>query len=328
MLQLCVSSVPTRFFRLSEIGHGRLLRACQRPICGRQGSCRSGQASYRHNHVALGESSFHLFRCFFENSERRARGWAPRIPLHLIPVVAAKSERSRGLNRASSVQLARTFAQCLYVTSGRTHPGTAGERLANSGSAIRIENHGVGMHETRRSQLVMVYSLALLAPAITLLLRWPLEVVLGDRVLYMAFIPAILIVAYVGGLWPGLITTVLSALAATYAYFLVSPFHSFEITTAPNAVALCLLLLIGTIISVLSESLHRTWRGEVRSAHAERTVQLHGGETRYPQGRLGCLDPCLCLAATRRPRSRRCTRSVWLRISPCANGWRKNCAWR
>ena len=112
------------------------------------------------------------------------------------------------------------------------------------------------MHETRRGHHVIVYSIALLAPAITLLVRWPLEVVLGDRVLYMAFIPAILIVAYVGGLWPGLITTVLSALAATY--FLVTPFHSLEITTAPNAVALSLLVLIGTIISVLSESLHRT----------------------------------------------------------------------
>src|ERR1017187_7619728 len=139
--------------------------------------------------------------------------------------------------------------------------------------------HEVGMNESPRARL-FAYGVALLAPALTLLVRWPLDVVFGDRVLYMAFIPAILIVAYVGGLWPGLITTVLSALAATY--LLVGPFHAFEITAAPNAVALSLLLLIGAIISVLSELMHRARRRVVDiDEHIRSEQALRESEQRW-----------------------------------------------
>ena len=128
---------------------------------------------------------------------------------------------------------------------------------------------------------LFAYGLALLAPAVTLLVRWPLEAALGDRVIYMAFIPAILIVAYVGGLWPGLLATVLGALAATC--FLVIPFHSFEITAAPNATAVILLLLIGAIISVLSESLHRSWRRLLANERRRSEEALREAEDRFRQ---------------------------------------------
>jgi len=113
------------------------------------------------------------------------------------------------------------------------------------------------MHERPRARLV-AYGVAVLGPAVTLLVRWPLEVALGDRVLYMAFFPAVILAAYFGGLWPGLLATSLSALAATY--FLVEPLHSLEITTVRDAIALSLFVLVGTIISGLSESLHRSRR--------------------------------------------------------------------
>jgi K+-sensing histidine kinase KdpD len=70
------------------------------------------------------------------------------------------------------------------------------------------------MHEKQRARLV-AYGVAMLSPAVTLLVRWPLDVVLGDRVLYMTFFPAVLLAAYFGGFWPGLLATALSALAAT-----------------------------------------------------------------------------------------------------------------
>ncbi len=113
------------------------------------------------------------------------------------------------------------------------------------------------MNASPRARL-LAYGLAVLAPAATLLVRWPLAVVLGDRVLYMAFFPAILIVAYFGGFWPGLLATCVSALAADY--FLVAPLYSLEITSIHDAVALGLLLLVGAIISGLSESVHRSHR--------------------------------------------------------------------
>ena len=110
------------------------------------------------------------------------------------------------------------------------------------------------MHEALRGRLVN-YGLALAAPAVTLLVRWPLEVVLGDRLLYTACLPAIIVVAYFGGLWPGLLATVLSAVSASY--FLIHPLYSFETIDVPNAIALSLMVLVGAMISTLSELLHR-----------------------------------------------------------------------
>ena len=113
------------------------------------------------------------------------------------------------------------------------------------------------MHESPRGRMV-AFILAILAPVVTLLVRWPFATELGDRVLYMTFLPAIAVVAYFGGFWPGQLATVLSTLAATY--FLVEPRHTFHISTTHDIVALSLLLLVGTIISGLCESLHRARR--------------------------------------------------------------------
>ena len=122
------------------------------------------------------------------------------------------------------------------------------------------------MHERRRARLI-AYGLAVLGPALTLLVRWPLEAVLGDRVLYMAFFPAVLFAAYQGGAGPGLLATVLSALAASY--FLVAPLYSLEIITLPDAVALALFVVVGAVISGMGESLHRA-RGPLARDITER----------------------------------------------------------
>jgi PAS domain S-box-containing protein len=72
------------------------------------------------------------------------------------------------------------------------------------------------------------------------------------------FIPAVALSAYYGGLWPGLLATLLSALAGTY--FLAESYPSLAITSAPQAVGLVMFVLAGVIISGLSESLHRARR--------------------------------------------------------------------
>jgi two-component system sensor histidine kinase/response regulator len=114
------------------------------------------------------------------------------------------------------------------------------------------------MHEYPRTRLA-AYGVAMLAPAVTtLLVRWPLWPVLGDRILYMTFLPAVLIAAYLGGIGPGLLATSLGALVTTY--FLVEPLYSLEITSVPHAVAQALFVLVGAVISGLSESLHRARR--------------------------------------------------------------------
>src|SRR5262249_27647832 len=63
---------------------------------------------------------------------------------------------------------------------------------------------------------------------------------------------------YVGGFWPGLLATLLSAVAANY--FLTGQLRSFQVTSANDAAALVLFVLTGAIISGLCESLHRAQR--------------------------------------------------------------------
>ena len=69
----------------------------------------------------------------------------------------------------------------------------------------------VRMQERRRHPLA-AYGVAILATAVSLLIRWPLWPVLGNAVPQMTFFPAVMIAAYFGGFWPGVLATVLTPL--------------------------------------------------------------------------------------------------------------------
>jgi two-component system sensor histidine kinase/response regulator len=113
------------------------------------------------------------------------------------------------------------------------------------------------MNETTRARLI-AYSVAVLAPAVSLLVRWPLWPVLEDAVPHMTFFPAVMIAAYFGGFWPGLLATGLSAVAANY--FINRQLSSLHIRSVDDVVALILFVLVGSIISGLCESLHSARR--------------------------------------------------------------------
>jgi PAS domain S-box-containing protein len=113
------------------------------------------------------------------------------------------------------------------------------------------------MHETPRTRLVG-YVVALLATVGCLLIRWALRPVLGEAIPHMAFFPAVMIAAYIGGFWPGLLATLLSAVAANYCFTGQLPY--FQITRVNDVAGLILFVLVSTIISGLCESLHRARR--------------------------------------------------------------------
>jgi PAS domain S-box-containing protein len=113
------------------------------------------------------------------------------------------------------------------------------------------------MQQATRTRLVP-YGVAVLATLGCLLLRWPLQPVLKDDVPHMTFFPAVMIAAYYGGLWPGLLTVLLSAVAANV--FLTQQLVSLQIRSTNDLAALVLFVLVGTIISALCESLHRARR--------------------------------------------------------------------
>ena len=100
------------------------------------------------------------------------------------------------------------------------------------------------------------YGIAIGVTGLSLLVRWALWPVLGSQTPHMTFFPAVMISAYFGGFGPGLLATFLSAFAAHY--FLGDA--RFQIDTAQGAVSLTLFLLVGTVISGLTESLHRMRR--------------------------------------------------------------------
>src|SRR5262249_23247040 len=110
------------------------------------------------------------------------------------------------------------------------------------------------MPERARGRL-LGYGVALLATAASLLIRWPLWPVLKDAVPHMTFFPAVMVAASFGGFRPGLLATVLSAVAANY--FLTKQLASFQVTSANDLAAVILFVLVGTLISALCESLHR-----------------------------------------------------------------------
>jgi signal transduction histidine kinase len=72
------------------------------------------------------------------------------------------------------------------------------------------------------------------------------------------FVTAIMICAWYGGFWPGMTATVLSTLSA--AYFFLSPIYSFRVARTNDIVAVMIFLVIGFLISSLSEALHLSRR--------------------------------------------------------------------
>jgi PAS domain S-box-containing protein len=115
----------------------------------------------------------------------------------------------------------------------------------------------------------MAYGVAVLATAVCLLLRWPLQPVLGESVPHMTFFPAVMIAAYYGGLWPGLLATILSAVAANS--FRTAENRFLHLPGVLDVPALILFVLTGAIISVVTESLHRSRR---RVAASERRYAI------------------------------------------------------
>src|SRR5580698_10133938 len=100
----------------------------------------------------------------------------------------------------------------------------------------------VRMQERLRHSL-SGYGVALLATGLSLLVRWPLWPILGNAVPHMTFLPAVMIAAYFGGLWPGIVATILSAIVAII--FLTKQLPFFQVTSVNDVVAMILFLLVG-----------------------------------------------------------------------------------
>ena len=135
--------------------------------------------------------------------------------------------------------------------------------------------------------------LAIGLPSLTLFIR--VVVVgykVGDPPSLILFLLPVVVCAYLGGVWPGLLATFLGAVLTDY--FLLPPVHSMGIATRITFAQWITQLVTGILISVLTESLHRS---RVRStlAHVEQLVTLSSiGDaviTGNAMGRVTFLNP-------------------------------------
>ncbi len=111
----------------------------------------------------------------------------------------------------------------------------------------------------------------LLALALVLLTLW-VRLLIGARIdgpALIVFTIPIIISAYWGGLWPGLLATASAFLAASY--YLLPPLNSFVVASTTERWQQAILVIAGGLISAICEALHRARRREekIRTA-AER----------------------------------------------------------
>jgi signal transduction histidine kinase len=117
-----------------------------------------------------------------------------------------------------------------------------------------------------------------------LVVRLALDHQLHGQPTLVIFAVPIMLSAYFGGLYAGLLSTALAALAASY--YLLPPLHSFLVASAVERWQLFFVVLAGVIISALNEALHRARRQaavatlELQQARDERESLLASGQVK------------------------------------------------
>ncbi|HTD89429.1 MAG TPA: DUF4118 domain-containing protein, partial [Burkholderiales bacterium] len=110
------------------------------------------------------------------------------------------------------------------------------------------------MNERRRSE--RAYLLALVLPATALLIRFNFDVATDHRPGLILFIIPVTLCAYLGGLRPGLLCTLCSALLT--AFFLSKLFHSSTTVFSLGLVQWSTFVVAGGMISYFAEKLHQS----------------------------------------------------------------------
>ena len=120
--------------------------------------------------------------------------------------------------------------------------------------------------------IAVQYAFAVAVVAVALWLKGWLERNVGPVPLFVTLYPAVLLVATIAGGGPGILATVLSALAADYWF--IEPIGQFGIARGYDAVALGIFAGTGIFLSLLAERLRRARRAEAVSAAQEQELAL------------------------------------------------------
>ncbi len=100
------------------------------------------------------------------------------------------------------------------------------------------------------------YAIAILVTLVTLIIYYAFGVAIEGRLSAILFVLPIIISAYLGGIGPGLISTLMSA--AYLTFYIIPPTNSFAIEERLNLSQLIMLMTNGVLVSILIEVLHRS----------------------------------------------------------------------
>ncbi|NTV13674.1 MAG: PAS domain S-box protein [Desulfobulbaceae bacterium] len=116
-----------------------------------------------------------------------------------------------------------------------------------------------------------VYLFAVTATLATLLVRLAIPIPITARPMMVLFMFPIILSALAGGLRPGLVATLVAALAVDY--YAIAPLHSLRIAHPHDLFQWSFLLADGVLVSVLSEVIHRQ-RRQTESSQQLQAVTL------------------------------------------------------
>ncbi|HVF90010.1 MAG TPA: PAS domain S-box protein, partial [Blastocatellia bacterium] len=111
------------------------------------------------------------------------------------------------------------------------------------------------MKNGRRSPLLR-YGIAVLSVATATLLRLMLVPLIGaERVPFITYFLAVVVAAWYGGLGPALLVVISGSLLA--AYFFIPPENTIFVTELGDILSLAIYIVVGTLIAMLNNALHR-----------------------------------------------------------------------
>lgn len=107
-------------------------------------------------------------------------------------------------------------------------------------------------------------------------LRWLLNPVLGEGLPYITLFPAVFFAAWYGGLGPGLLATLASAVLALYLF--IPPIFALDLVGPLGTLGTALFVLIGVATAFMGESRLRAQRRADSAARAARTAAARAEE--------------------------------------------------
>lgn len=112
------------------------------------------------------------------------------------------------------------------------------------------------------------FGVAVSAALAAILSRLALDPVWGTHLPFITLYPAIMLSAWLGGFWPGAVTTGITGLAAFY--FWIAPARSWQVASPSDLLGLLVFVLIGMVISALNEAWRRAQSDRLAMLDQER----------------------------------------------------------